>query len=72
MYVCVCVCVCVCVWVCVYCRIVYLQVCLGSKHVPVGPLTPEQEILALSASMVAGEGEEGEREDKSPTTNVKG
>ena len=48
-----------------------VQVCLGSKHVPVGPLTPEQEILALSASMATGEGEEGEGEDKSPTANVR-
>ena len=55
-------CVCVCV---------VFQICLGRSHVPVGPLTPEQELLALAASEVdrvgerggeVGAGEERERE----------
>ena len=50
---------------------VVFQICLGRSHVPVGPLTPEQELLALAASEVdrvgerggeVGAGEERERE----------
>ena len=65
-HVCVCacvrVCVCVCVCVCVKGPHVPTQLCLGHMHVCVGPITPEQEVLALSASTASaekrGDGEE--------------
>lgn len=36
-----------------------LELCLGRKHIPIGPLTPEQEQLAAAASLMAAVGEEG-------------
>eukprot|EP00731_Ephydatia_muelleri_P024945 Em0017g28a len=37
-----------------------LEVCLGEHHIPVGPLTPEEEALAMVASMTSSDESESE------------
>eukprot|EP00731_Ephydatia_muelleri_P024943 Em0017g26a len=37
-----------------------LEVCLGERHIPVGPLTPEEEALAMVASMASSDESESE------------